>query len=134
MALCKAVIPSSLAAEGLVTSIAVLLTSSNSPSKDASRRSAKGSKLTLLGTLEEFLVFRFPFFIRRITTPPLLLLLFPLFPLVPLLLPPPFVLLLLLLLVLLLSMLMLESVLVVVVRLVVEDDLLVLFSPSLSVE
>ena len=47
MALCRAVMPSSLAAEGLGTSRAVFLTSSNSPSKDASKSRAKGSKLIL---------------------------------------------------------------------------------------
>lgn len=48
MALCRAVIPSSFAALGFGTCVAVFRTNSNSPSRLASRSRAKGSKLTLL--------------------------------------------------------------------------------------
>lgn len=47
MALCKAVIPSSFAALGFGTCVAVFRTNSSSPSKLASKSSASGSKLTL---------------------------------------------------------------------------------------
>lgn len=60
--------PSSLAADGLGTSAAVRLTSSSSPSREASNSNASGSKLTRRGAvLFELGTFKLPFFRRRDT-------------------------------------------------------------------
>lgn len=64
MALCRAVMPSSFAAEGSFTWPAVLATNSSSPSNEASRRRASGSKDTRLERVVfSPTVFRFPFFL-----------------------------------------------------------------------
>lgn len=69
MALWSAVIPSSLAALGLLTWLAVLRTSSSSPSRDASSSRARGSKLTRreppAATLLDAPALRLPFFALR---------------------------------------------------------------------
>lgn len=63
IALCRAVIPSSLAALGFFTCPAVLTTSSSSPSNEASNSSAKGSNETLRLLFALFVFFRLPFLI-----------------------------------------------------------------------